>query len=310
MPPAPLSLVIALGGNALQAAATPGDWSVLEQTVREIAELVQGGHRIALVHGNGTQVGDLLLQNEAARGMVPPAPLDLLDAESQGQLGYLIQQRLGNHLRRRGMATPVAGAITQILVDVTDAAFAIPTKPIGPTCESKAVALDAITDGVVAEVTPGRWRRVVASPRPLSIVELPALQVWWHGGVIAVACGGGGVPVASGPEGLRGVAAVVDKDYAAQLLATGLGAQRLVILTNVDGVYTAFGSPRQRRLDRLSVTEATHLLADGQFPPGSMGPKVRACLDFLAAGGASAVIAAVPHAAAAARGHAGTEIVA
>jgi carbamate kinase len=310
MPPsAPPSLVIALGGNALQPEAAPGDWSVLEQTVGEIAELVQAGHRIALVHGNGPQVGDLLLQNEAARGLVPVAPLDLLDAESQGQLGYMIQQRLGNHLRRVGMATLVVGAVTQILVDVTDSAFALPTKPIGPFYRTEAEARRVVGDGSVAEVAPGRWRRVVASPRPLSIVELPALRVWWESGVIAVACGGGGVPVAERSVGLQGVAAVVDRDYAAQLLATDLGAQRLIILTNVDGVHTAFGTPQQRRIDRLSATEATRLLAEGQLPPGSMGPKVQACLDFLAAGGESAVIAAVPHALAATQGIAGTEFV-
>jgi len=282
---------------------------LLDQTTAEIAALVRAGHRIALVHGNGPQVGALLFRNELAHDVVPPSPLDLLDAESQGELGYLIQQRLGNHLSSSRIPTPVAGVVTQVLVDVTDAAFTAPTKPIGPFYASEADARGSVPDGAIAEIAPGRWRRVVASPRPHAIVELPALRVLWDAGVISVACGGGGIPVTNGEGGLRGVPAVVDRGYAAQVLAIGLGAQRLVILTNVDGVFTGFGSPQQRPLHRLTAAEGRQLLADGQLPAGSMGPKVQACLDFLDAGGASAVIAAVPHAVAAARGATGTEFV-
>ncbi len=309
VPPIAGSLVIALGGNALEPGGGGTDaWRLLDETARQIAALAVAGHRIALVHGNGPQVGALLLQNEAGRAIVAPAGLDVLDAETQGQLGYLIQQHVGNHLRRLGRDQAVAELVTQVVVDAADPAFQRPTKPIGPFYLSESTALAAAPGAVVREVAPGRWRRVVASPRPQRIVELAAVRVLWDAGVIALAAGGGGIPVVEGPDGLRGVEAVVDKDHAAALLALNLGAERLLVLTNVDGVYLDYGRPGQRRLDRLTVSDGRRLLAQGQFPPGSMGPKVEACLDFVAAGGRSAVIAAVPEALAAVAGTTGTAI--
>ncbi len=303
------SLVIALGGNALDPGSGGQDaWRLLDETARQIAMLAAAGHRIALVHGNGPQVGALLLQNEAGRAIVPPAGLDVLDAETQGQLGYLIQQHTGNHLRRLGHDQAVVELVTQVVVDAADPAFQTPTKPIGPFYPSETAAPAAAPGAVVRAVAPGRWRRVVASPRPQRIVELAAVRTLWDAGVIALAAGGGGIPVVEGPDGLHGVEAVVDKDYAAARLALDLGAERLIVLTNVDGVYVDHGRPGQHRLDRLTGREGRRLLAAGQFAPGSMGPKVEACLDFVAAGGRSAVIAMAPEALGAVAGTVGTVI--
>lgn len=306
--------VIALGGNAIN---PPKDmllhehegWEVLTRTTDQIAELVRRGYQVALVHGNGPQVGALLLQNEESRGLVPHATLDVCDAETQGQLGYMIQQLLGNRLRSLGMDVPVVSLVTQVVVDAADPGFERPTKPIGPALsEERAQELQQSRGYAVKQTPAGLWRRVVPSPRPLEIVETAAVDLLLAAGMVPVAAGGGGIPVVRRNGTLVGAEAVVDKDYAAELLATHLGAGLLVILTDVDRVYVDYGTAAARPLERLRSQEGRLLLKDGHFPPGSMGPKVEACLRFLEHGGDVAVIAPLPEAIAAVEGWAGTRI--
>ena len=308
-------VVIALGGNAIN---PPKDtslsdhegWQVLQKTTEEIARLIQAGHEVVLVHGNGPQVGALLLQNEEARSIVPLATLDVCDAETQGQLGYMVQQLLGNQLRRMGIDKAVASLVTQIVVDRGDPAFGDPTKPIGPVYTAERAQELAQERGYhVHEVHPGAWRRVVPSPRPLRMVEALVLKALLASGAVPVVAGGGGIPVVERDGLLAGVEAVIDKDYSAELVATELGAEMLVILTDVDRVYLDFDTPRAKPLDQLTVTKGWRYLREGHFPPGSMGPKVEACLRFLEHGGQAAVIAPLPYARTAVAGTAGTRIV-
>ncbi|MBI2886581.1 MAG: carbamate kinase [Chloroflexi bacterium] len=307
-------VVIALGGNAIN---PPKDtslsdhhgWEVLQQTTEELAQLIRAGYEVALVHGNGPQVGALLLQNEAARAQVPLATLDVCDAETQGQLGYMIQQLLGNQLRRLGVAKTVVSLVSQVVVDPADAAFLQPTKPIGPVYgRERAQELARERGYAVREVHPGAWRRAVSSPRPLRLVEAPALEAMLAAGLVPVVAGGGGIPVAERDGQLSGVEAVVDKDYSAELVATELRASTLVILTDVDRVYLDYETAQARPLERLTLAEGRRYLKQGHFPPGSMGPKVEACLRFLEHGGLSAVIAPLPGAEGAVKGVVGTRI--
>lgn len=308
-------VVIALGGNAINppkdtSLADHQGWEVLRKTTEEIARLIQAGHEVVLVHGNGPQVGALLLQNEEARAIVPLATLDVCDAETQGQLGYMVQQLLGNQLRRLGIDSAVASLVTQIVVDPNDPAFGDPTKPIGPVYTAERAQELAQERGYhVHEVHPGAWRRVVPSPRPLRMVEAPVLKALLASGAVPVVAGGGGIPVVERDGLLAGVEAVIDKDYSAELVATALGAEMLVILTDVDKVYLDFDTRQARALERLTLTEGWRYLREGHFPQGSMGPKVEACLRFLEHGGKAAVIAPLPHAQAAVAGTTGTQLV-
>lgn len=300
--------MVALGGNALQPPDGAGTaWALLDECAHQIAEMAAADWRVAVVHGNGPQVGDLLLRAEAVHH---PEGLDVLDAETAGQLGYLLQQRIGNHLRRRGSATAVASLVTQVVVDASDPAFGTPTKPIGRFYPTEAAArADMPRTAVVRELAPGRWRRLVASPRPLEVVEAAALQALWQAGVVTVALGGGGIPVVRTDEGYAGVDAVVDKDWSAALLARMLGADRLVVLTNVDGVYPGDPVAGSPPLPTLGPQQADELRAIGALPAGSMGPKVAACLGFLAGGGRQAIIAAAPRLLDAVAGRCGTQMV-
>ncbi len=305
----------ALGGNAL----TPGKGSgsveemrtALSATSRALADLVQRGVELVLTHGNGPQVGRILLQQEAAAPEVPPMPMDVCGAESQGQIGYLLAQSLDTELRRRGIPTRALCLVTQVVVDGRDPAFRRPTKPVGPAYdEPTAHRIAHQTGHVFSDVGAGRWRRLVASPLPLRFVEEePLLQIIAAGHVV-IAAGGGGVPVVEDGDDLRGVEAVVDKDRTAARLASLVDADQLLILTEVARVQVGFGTPQARSLSRLPVAEARELLAAGQFPEGSMGPKVEACCEFVEAGGGRAVIAALDDVVAAAFGDAGTEVVA
>jgi carbamate kinase len=307
-------VVAALGGNALS--PTGGTGSVEEMrdaltaTCKALAALVASGVSLVLTHGNGPQVGRILLQQELAAGQVPPMPMDVCGAESQGQVGYLIAQALDNALRTARLDARVLCLITQVVVNGRDPAFRRPSKPVGPAYDRPTAQRIARESGHVFAVQPGgRWRRVVASPLPVRIVEEGPLRALADAGHVVVAAGGGGVPVVEHRGRLRGVEAVIDKDRTAALMARAVRAERLLILTEVAKVQVGFGTSSARELDSLTVTEARQLLGSGEFPSGSMGPKVEACVDFVEAGGSGAVIAALSDAAAAARGEAGTAIV-
>jgi len=308
-------VVAALGGNAISPAKGTGSVTEMRAelagTSRLLADLVERGVELVLTHGNGPQVGRILLQQEAAAPDVPPMPMDVCGAQSQGQIGYLLAQALDTELRRRGIGTRALCLVTQVVVDGRDPAFRRPTKPVGPSYgREDAHRIAHETGHVFQDVGAGSWRRVVASPLPVRFVEEePLLQVIEAGHVV-VAAGGGGVPVVEDGAELRGVEAVVDKDRTAARLGTLVGADLLLILTEVDKVQTGFGTPAARSIDRLDAGEARELLATGEFPEGSMGPKVAACCDFVEAGGERAVIAALGSVADAVFGDAGTAIVA
>jgi carbamate kinase len=306
--------VVALGGNALSPAGGTGTAdemrTVLRSTSETLADLVARGVNLVISHGNGPQVGRILLQQEYAAKYVPPMPMDVCGAESQGQIGYLLVQALDSALRRRGLDTRALCLLTQVVVDGRDPAFRRPTKPVGPTYPRPEAQRIAHETGHVFRIMPDKkWRRVVASPKPVRFVEeTPLLQVIDAGHVV-VAAGGGGVPVVEHKRELRGVEAVVDKDLTAARLASLVRADLLLILTEVDRVQVGYGTPDARPLERMTVSEARELLAAGEFPEGSMGPKVEACVEFVAAGGAKAVIGSLAQAGDAVFGTAGTAIV-
>jgi len=310
-----MRVVVALGGNALSpegGTGTAGEMRDALQTTSEcLADLVARDVGLVISHGNGPQVGRILLQQEYSADHVPPMPMDVCGAESQGQIGYLLVQALDSALRRRELATRALCLVTQVVVDGRDPAFRRPTKPVGPSYPRPQAQRIAHRTGHVFTIMPDkRWRRVVASPKPLRFVEeAPLLQIIEAGHVV-VAAGGGGVPVVEHRGELRGVEAVVDKDLTAARLATLVGADLLLILTAVERVQVGFGTPDARELTQLSLREARRLLRAGEFPEGSMGPKIRACVSFVAAGGPRAKIASLDQAAEAVFGDAGTEIVA
>lgn len=307
------TIVVALGGNALQPEGERGDihqqFRHTRQSLGAVVDLAGKGWRIAIVHGNGPQIGDALMREEMSRAQAPPLPLGVLVAATAGWIGYMIQQSLQNALERTGIARAVVTVITQVEVD-SEAAVARPTKPIGrPLDESRADLLRQ--DGwTVGEVSPGRWRRLVPSPVPRRIVEAEQIRRLVAADVIVIAAGGGGTPVYHDPAlRLEGVDAVIDKDRAAEVLAAELNAAVLLILTNVDGVYSAFGTPDQQLLSELPVAEADRMLAAGEFGEGSMGPKVEAAVAFIRSGGRRAIIARLDQGLRAVQGEAGTCIV-
>jgi carbamate kinase len=306
--------VVALGGNALSPPGGTGTVAemraALRKTAELLADLVERGVELVISHGNGPQVGRILLQQEYAADRVPPMPMDVCGAESQGQIGYLLVQALDSVLRRRGLETRALCLVTQVVVDGRDPAFRRPTKPVGPSYPRPEAQRIAHETGYVFTIQPDKtWRRVVPSPKPVRFVEeIPLLQVIEAGHVV-VAAGGGGVPVVEHRRELRGVEAVVDKDLTAARLATLVHADLLLILTAVDKVFAHFGTPQQRALERLTVTEASEMLAAGEFPEGSMGPKIEACLDFVGGGGGErAVITSLARVVDAVFGTAGTTI--
>ena len=309
-------LVIALGGNALMQQGEEETAEAMRASARLAAELIaeiaSRGHEVVVTHGNGPQVGRILLQNEAAREIVEPMPLDVCGAESQGQIGYLLQTTIGDVFYERDMEKPVVTVLTLTRVRPDDPAFEHPTKPVGPYYLEKDAKRFAEERGWhVAPSGEGTWRRVVASPHPYSIVEAPVIRQLVESKAIVIAAGGGGVPVVEEGPRLVGREAVVDKDLAAAILARDVGAAALIILTDVDGVYENWADKKARRkLDRLGAGEARALLEAGGLGEGSMGPKVEAALNFVEAGGGRAVIAALTDAVAAAEGGAGTTITA
>jgi carbamate kinase len=308
------TLVIAIGGNSLIRDAghmsVPDQYAAVVETARHITDLLERGFRIVITHGNGPQVGFILLRSEHSRGLLHQVPLDSIVADTQGALGYQIQQALENEFRRRGLRKSVATVITQTLVDRADPAFAKPSKPIGQFY-SRAEAEERMRVekwDMVQDAGRG-WRRVVASPRPVRIIEFEVVKHLVHAGYVVVAGGGGGIPVAADERGvLTGVAAVIDKDLASAVLANQIGADALVISTGVEKVFLNFGRPDQQPLDAITAAQAKEFVAAGQFQPGSMLPKIEACLQFLESGGHEALITAPQRLTAALEGRAGTRI--
>ncbi len=293
-----LRVLIALGGNAMTgpdgSAAVPAQQEAIGRAMEHVADLVTHGVDVVLTHGNGPQVGNLLVKNELAAHVVPPVPLDWCDAQTQATIGYTILNALDAALAARGVDRRAAVLVTRTRVDADDPAFAEPTKPVGrylPREEAERL----IAHGQIWKDMGARgWRRVVASPEPREIVDAPAVAQLVRDGFIVVAAGGGGIPVVRDPDGrLRGVEAVVDKDLSAALLARQVRADLLVIATDVEHVYVDHGTPRARPLGRVTARELRKYADEGQFPAGSMGPKVEAALRFVETGGRRAVITAL-----------------
>ncbi|MCE5236212.1 MAG: carbamate kinase [Clostridiaceae bacterium] len=308
-------LVIALGGNALQAEGKPAtaqaQLEVVEETAAYIADIIEKGYEVVVAHGNGPQVGRIVLQNEYATPVSPAMPFDVCGAMSQGYIGYHIQQGLTKILRARGNKKEVVTVVTQVLVDKNDPKFKSPSKPIGPFyTEDEAKAIAAETGYTMKEDAGRGWRRVVASPMPIAIEELNAVKCLVDNGFITVTVGGGGIPVIRNDKGeLVGTAAVIDKDLASEKLAEDLDADALVILTAVEKVSINYKKPNQKDLDTLSVAEAKEYMAQGHFAPGSMLPKIEAALKFVESKpGRRAVITSLDKAADALEGLAGTTL--
>ncbi|GBD18412.1 Carbamate kinase 1 [bacterium HR27] len=309
-------LVVALGGNAIIQAGQRGtaeeQQANVDLTCRQLAELVAAGYELIITHGNGPQVGNLLVKNELARDVVPPVPLHWCVAQTQATIGFMIQQALGAELRQRGLDRVVATLVTRTEVSPDDPAWREPTKPIGLYYpEEQARAIMAATGQVWKPQGSRGWRRVVPSPDPIVIVDRPAIDLLLAAGAIVVACGGGGIPVVRRANGrYEGVEAVIDKDLAAALLAHELAADALVILTDVPYVMLRYGTPEARPLETVTVAELRQYQAEGHFASGSMGPKVEAAIRFVSGGsGRRAVIAALDHAREAVEGKSGTQIV-
>jgi carbamate kinase len=311
--------VVAVGGNALLEGGGPATIAEQFEAARRLAvqltRLVADGWRVVLTHGNGPQVGFILRRSDLVAEIEPELPklaLDMCVADSQGSLGYILGATLQSELRAAGLGQQVVAMLTHTVVAGDDPAFAAPTKPIGSFYDEETAADLAEAHGWVVTEDSGRgWRRLVPSPQPARILEQDAIETLVEGGFLVVAAGGGGIPVVEDPDGrLRGVEAVIDKDFASGLLATAIGADLLCITTGVDRVAINFGRPDQRALDVVSIDEARGYLADGQFPPGSMGPKVEAALRYLESGGAEVLITSPDRLAEALAGGTGTRIVA
>jgi carbamate kinase len=305
--------VLAVGGNALAPSgrSDPADQAEgARQVAAQAVAMCAGGGGVLVVHGNGPQVGGLALAQEAVARELPMQPLYTLGAMTQGQLGYALSQAIGDAQVAAGGARRVAAITTQVVVNADDPGFANPTKPIGPFFpEGRAHRLAEARGWSVAEDSGRGWRRVVASPEPIEIVEAGQIRMLLDSGNVVIACGGGGVPVVYDGATLSGVEAVIDKDYAAALVARLVGASTLLLVTGVDRVALDFGKPTQREVEQMTIVEARGHLADGQFPPGSMGPKVDAAVRYVEAGGGTAIICSLEQSARALEGRAGTRIV-
>lgn len=312
-PRIPGRVVVALGGNAIlkpgQKGRAEDQFTNVRSTCQQIVRMVEIGHQIVITHGNGPQVGAILLQNEEASGVVPVMSLDICGAESQGLIGYMIQQNLRNLLKEQGIRVPVATVVTQVLVDEEDPAFENPTKPVGPFYDEEEAKRLAGERGFTVMEDSGRgWRRVVPSPHPKGIVEEDAIKLLVESGAVVIASGGGGIPVVRQAGELVGVEAVIDKDLAGERLATAVKANTLLILTDVDGVALNYGTAEERFLDSITISEARQYLEEGHFAVGSMRPKVLAAIRFLENGGQSCVIASLDKVWKALQGEAGTKI--
>ena len=287
--------VVAIGGNSLitdEGHQTVADqFKATRETCGHIASMVEKGWEVIITHGNGPQVGFILIRSELAGKVVHTVPLDSCGAETQGELGYMIQQCLYNEFLSRGIKNPVATVVTQVLVRKNDSAFKSPTKPIGPFySRRKAEKYRKERKWRVAEDAGRGWRRVVPSPMPVRIIELDAIKTLVDQGVVVIAAGGGGIPVINEKGRLKGVEAVIDKDYASAILAIGVKADLFLISTAVEKVALNFGKPNQKLLDKMTLPEARKYHRQGHFSPGSMGPKIRAIINYLEHGGKKAII--------------------
>lgn len=307
------TVVIALGGNAFVPEGSSGahaeQAAAIQAMARVVVDLHRRGHSVVVSHGNGPQVGALAIQHEEGAELAPPQPLFVLDAMTQGHLGHLLVTAIHNGA---GSSVTASALVTHVVVEPDDEAFEHPSKPIGPFYsreEARALARDRGWD--MREVSQRRCRRVVPSPHPVEVLELASVHALVERGTIVVAAGGGGVPVARGPDGrLRGVDAVVDKDRSARVLASALGAAVLIFVTGVPAVAIDYGTEQARDVEQMTVAEADRWLSEGQFPAGSMGPKVESATDFVGRGGQLAIITSERHVLAALEGRHGTRIVA
>lgn len=307
--------VVAFGGNAFSGDRNHGahqdQFAFAKDISGELVKLVESGYRIVITHGNGPQVGNLMLQQEYGSCAAPPMPTDVCGAMTQGQIGYLIVQTLRNQLRKNNLNKPVAAIITQVVVDENDEAFSNPTKFVGPFFDKKtADSLARERNWKIEKDSDRGYRRVVPSPKPVDIVERKEIADMVEKGFIVVACGGGGVPVVRGENGeLKGVTGVIDKDLVSEKLATLIGAETLAIITPVDRISLFFGTQKQVDLEKITIDEAERYLGEGHFPAGSMGPKIEAAINFLRKGGKRVVITSANSTVKALEGKKGTEII-
>jgi carbamate kinase len=307
-------VLVAVGGNALirggQKGTAQEQFENAVETAAAVVRLIRAGHRVVLTHGNGPQVGAQLIRSESAAAYAYRLPLDCCVASTQGEVGYVLQYAMWQMMQAEGLKTPVVSLITQVLVDSRDPAFQNPTKPIGPSY-TKEVA-ESYRDHlgwVIAEDPVHGFRRVVPSPEPVAIVELDAIKACVDRGLVVIAGGGGGVPVFNDHDISKGVEAVIDKDHTSAILASQLKADVFAIATDVECVYLDFDKETQRPLDRLTIAQCRQYLEEGQFPPGSMGPKITAAIKYLELGGRMVVITDHEHLLLALEGKSGTRIV-
>jgi len=307
--------LIAFGGNALLPENQKGLQEEQMRNAQKAAEMmvqiIKKGYELIVVHGNGPQVGNILIQMEEASNKIPPFTLDVCDAMTEGSMGYMLEKALINELRRQSIDKDVATIITQVVVDKDDPAFQKPTKPVGPFYPKfRAQQLMRQKKWTMVEDAGRGYRKVVPSPRPIDVVPKWIIRDLVHSGRVVIAAGGGGIPVVLNSRGLyEGVEAVIDKDYAASLLAREVGAELFIILTGISRVYYNFGKPDQKPLPVITVEEAKKYLAEGQFPAGSMGPKIRAAIEYIEAGGKEVLITSANHLKAALINRSGTRIV-
>lgn len=279
------TIVVALGGNAILTddPSAQGQIETLNETAKELVKLIAAGNRVVITHGNGPQVGNLLLQQAAADSEENPAmPVDTAVAMTQGSIGYWLQNAMKDAIEAEGLDKNVATVLTQVVVDENDEAFSNPTKPIGPFLSEEASKVEAERTGDTFVEDAGRgYRKVVPSPRPQSIVEYPAIKTLIDADIVTISAGGGGIPVKETEHGFEGVEAVIDKDFASATLAGLVQADELIILTGVDNVYVNYNQPNQEKLEEVTVAELEAHIADEQFAPGSMLPKVEAAINFV-----------------------------
>lgn len=308
-------VVIALGGNAAYPPTIRGtaeeQLDVMAALCEHFVRMIEDDYKLILTHGNGPVVGNILFRMAKTALELPPMPMDVCVAHSQGGMGYMLEQSFSNVLKRHGSSARVAALLTEVEVDQHDPAFANPTKPVGKFFSAEEAARMSAETGWVFKEDSGRgWRRVVASPAPLRILDLDAIEALLAAGIIPIAAGGGGIPVIRDADGCHhGVPAVIDKDLTSAMLAAQAGADTLIMLTGIEQVMLDFGKLTAHAVARMTVTEARRHLADGQFPPGSMGPKVEAALNYLAARDGTVVITSIERAYDALGGTAGTRIV-
>ncbi len=308
--------VVAIGGNSLikdkQHKTVPDQYAATAETCKHIADMIQQGWEVVITSGNGPQVGFILRRSELAEHELHPVPLDYCGADTQGAIGYMIQRSLYNEFHKRNMLKHAVSVVTQVRVSKDDPAFEDPAKPIGSFMDEKDAKEKAEKEGWQIREDAGRgWRRVVASPIPKEIIELPAIKALIEDGIVVYAVGGGGIPVVADSEGnLEGVAAVIDKDRASSLLATGLDADVLLISTAVEKAYLNYGKDNEQAIDKMDHIQAQRYIEEGHFSPGSMLPKIEACVEFIKNGGEMAIITDPPNITRALNGETGTRIVA